>query len=168
MEYRFEKKFKMKINKQITPAEALGKLQKICSMQEKCAADVILLLKRWGIETHRHQDILSRLREDKYLDDTRFAFAFVKDKIRFDHWGMIKISYFLKQKGISKKTIGEALEGIDREEYAGMIRKEMEKKKGSLKGAPRERWAKLARYGSSRGYEMEFMQDILGEFSPDE
>jgi hypothetical protein len=43
------------------------------------------------------------------------------------------------------------------------VGKELAKKRKSLKGSPREIWAKLARYGSSRGYEMEIMHDFLGE-----
>jgi regulatory protein len=158
----------MQNKKSISTAEALSKLQKICSMQEKCTADVVLLLKRWGIEPQQHQDIIDRLRADTFMDESRFAAAFVRDKIHFDHWGIIKINYFLKQKGIAKKVIQEVLNSIDREEYAEMIRRELEKKKKTLKGTPRERWAKLARYGSSRGYELDFMQEFLGEIASDE
>ena len=158
----------MRNKKSISTAEALGKLQKICSLQEKCAADVVLLLKRWGIEPQQHQDIIDRLRADTFMDESRFAAAFVRDKIHFDHWGIIKINYFLKQKGISKKVIQEVLNTIDLGEYTGMIRRELEKKKKTLKGTPRERWAKLARYGTSRGYEMDYMREYLGEIDSDE
>jgi hypothetical protein len=44
-----------------------------------------------------------------------------------------------------------------------MIGRELTKKRKSLKGSSYEIWAKLARYGSSRGYEMEFMAEFLGE-----
>jgi regulatory protein len=161
-------KYNMQNKKSISTAKALGKLQKICSLQEKCSADVVLLLKRWGIEPQDHQEIIDRLKADKFVDESRFASAFVRDKIHFDHWGIIKINFFLKQKGIAKKVIQEVLNSIDRGEYEGMIRRELEKKKKTLKGTPRERWAKLARYGSARGYEMDYMQEILGEITPDE
>ena len=154
--------------KQVSAAEALGKLQKICSTQEKCPADVVLLLKRWGIESQHHPEIITRLKSDKYVDEKRFAFAFVRDKIRFDHWGLIKIRYFLKQKGIPGKVLEEACAAVDRDEYVNMIRKELEKKKKTVKGAPREIWAKIARHGSSRGYEMDFMHEFLNEITPDE
>jgi regulatory protein len=158
----------MQNKKSISTAEALGKLQKICSMQEKCSADVVLMLKRWGIDLEHHQKIIERLIADKFIDERRFSSAFVRDKIHFEHWGIIKINYFLKQKGISKIVIQEALNKIDREEYTGMIRRELEKKKKTMKGTPRERWAKLARYGSSRGYEMDSMREYLGEIDSDE
>ena len=151
----------------INPAEALSRLQKICSTQEKCPADVILLLKRWNVPHQHHAEIMSRLKEDLFLDESRFAAAFVRDKIYLDHWGFVKISYFLRQKGIPVKLIDEACRLIDRNDYAEMIRKALEKKRKSLKGTSREIWAKLARYGSSRGYETDIMHEFLDDIARD-
>lgn len=148
--------------------EALSRLQKICSMQEKCPADIILLLDRWGVAPEHHPGIISRLRSDNFMDENRYASAFVKDKIRFGHWGFVKIRYFLRQKGIPAEIANEACNNIDRDDYREMITKELEKKKKTLKGLPREVWAKLARYGSSRGYEMEYMQAFLDSIGTDE
>ena len=148
--------------------EALSKLQKLCSMQEKCPADVILLLKRWGVGTEHHGQIISRLKAENFLNEGRYAEAFVKDKIRFDHWGFIKINFVLRQKGIPAAIVSDACKRIGRDEYREMIRKELEKKKKTLKGPSREIWAKLARYGSARGYEMEYMQEFLDSIGQDE
>jgi regulatory protein len=159
---------KMKEKEILSPAMALEKLQKMCSMQEKCPADIMLLLKRWGVEPGHHEDIISRLKSDKFIDEGRYAAAFVKDKVKFDHWGFLKIIYFLKQKGIPRSVVDEACKSIDRNEYAIMIKKELEKKKKTLTGKRREVAAKLARYGSSRGYEMEIMHPFLGDVTPEE
>jgi regulatory protein len=147
--------------------QALDKLRQLCSRQEKCPAEVIVLLKRWGIDDDCHQGIMAQLKSEKYLDENRYASAFVKDKIRFDHWGIIKIRYHLQQKGITKDALESAVGQVDRDEYRHMIGKELDKKRKSLKGKPREIWAKLARYGSSRGYEFEMMQDFLNEGAGD-
>jgi len=152
----------------LAPGLALEKLQKMCSMQEKCPADILLLLKRWGVGHEHHEDILAKLKKDKVIDEGRYASAFVKDKVKFDHWGFLKIMYFLKQKGIPRNVVDEACRAIDRNDYAIMIKKELEKKKKTLTGRRREVAAKLARYGSSRGYEMEIMHPFLGDVLPDE
>ena len=157
----------MEEKKSTTPEQALHKLQQLCSRQEKCEADVITLLNRWGVEREKHSAILGSLRQDDYISESRYVAAFVKDKIRFEHWGMIKIAYMLHHKGISKKTTEEAFRNIDKSEYRRMIVHELEKKRKSLKGSPRENWVKLARYGTSRGYEMEFMQDFLAGIEPE-
>jgi regulatory protein len=147
--------------------EALDKLRQICSRQEKCPADIIVLLKRWNIDQEFHQGIVEQLKSEKFIDEYRYASAFVKDKISFDHWGMVKIRYLLQHKGIAKDVLENALREVDRDEYRHMIGKELEKKRKSLKGAPREIWVKLARYGSSRGYEFEIVQEFLDEDSGD-
>jgi regulatory protein len=143
--------------------QALEKLRQICSRQEKCPADIVALLKRWGIDQGHHQEIIRKLISERFIDEHRYAAAFVRDKTSFDHWGMIKIRYFLQQKGIAKAASDKAIGEIDQDEYRKMVGKELAKKRKSLKGSPREIWAKLARYGSSRGYEMEIMHDFLGE-----
>ena len=158
----------MKEKDTLSPAMALEKLQKMCSMQEKCPADIILLLKRWGVGEEHHEDIINRLKSDKFIDEGRYAAAFVKDKVKFDHWGFLKIMYFLKQKGIPRSAVDEACKAIDRKDYAIMIKKELDKKKKTLTGKRREVAAKLARYGSSRGYEMEIMHPFLGDMTPEE
>ena len=158
----------MKEKEILSPVIALEKLRKMCSMQEKCISDVVLLLKRWGVEHEHHEDIISRLISDKFIDEGRYAAAFVKDKVKFDHWGFLKIMYFLKQKGIPRHLADEACKAIDRNDYAIMIGKELEKKKKTLTGKRREVAARLARYGSSRGYEMEIMHPFLGDMAPEE
>jgi len=154
-------------NREKTIGEAIDKLQQICSKQEKCPADVIVLLKRWDIDNDFHKGILTQLKAEKYIDEYRYATAFVKDKIRFDHWGFIKIRFVLHQKGIDKGIVEKALKEVDRDEYRQMVSRELNKKRKSLKGTSREIWAKLARYGSSRGYEMDIMHDFLGDDAGD-
>jgi SOS response regulatory protein OraA/RecX len=69
----------------------------------------------------------------------------------------------LQHKGIAKAVCDKALREIDRDEYRKMVGNELAKKRKTLKGSSREIWVKLARYGSSRGYEMEIMRDFLGD-----
>jgi len=146
---------------------ALDKLREICSRQEKCPADIIALLKRWGIDREEHQKIIEQLKSERFIDEVRYASAFVRDKIKFDRWGIIKIRFLLQHRGISKEVVENALGEIDRDEYRNTIGRELARKRKTLKGTPREIWAKLARYGSSRGYEMEFMREFLGESTED-
>lgn len=142
--------------------QALEKLRVICSKQEKAPGDILTWLKRQGVDGEHHQKILTQLRAEKFVDDNRYAAAFVRDKIKFDHWGIIKIRFMLHQKGIDKSTAEKALREVDRDDYRSMIGREIEKKRKSLKGESAALWAKLARYGASRGYEMEYMRDFLG------
>lgn len=73
----------------------------------------------------------------------------------------------MKMKGIPEAVIRESLGDIDDTEYRNMVFHEMEKKKKSLKGSPREVAARLFRYGSSRGYETDLMRDFAGDMDLD-
>ena len=141
---------------------ALNKLQNICSRQEKSPADVVASLKKWDVPREDHQKIISKLKSEQFIDEKRYAIAFARDKIRFDHWGMVKIRIMLHQKGIGREIVEEVLNNIDRDEYRSMIEKELNKKRKSVKGTPYQIWAKLARFGSSKGYEMQDMEPFLG------
>jgi regulatory protein len=141
---------------------ALDKLRTICSRQEKAPADIISFLKKWDVDSSQHQQVIGKLRSEKFIDDRRYATAFTKDKIKFEHWGFVKIRLMLNQKGIDRKITDEVIKEIDRMEYRAMIGKELDKKRKSIKGTPYEIWAKLARYGSSKGYAMEDMEHFLG------
>lgn len=151
-----------------TPAEALRVLMKQLSTREMCTGDVLQLLNRWGVEKPEHEAILEKLQHDGFLDDSRYARAFVRDKTRFDHWGLVKISYMLKMKGVAGSHIREAVAEVDRTAYRAMVFRELDKKKRGLKGSPLEIAAKLSRYGSSRGYEAEVMRAFLGDTAPED
>lgn len=146
-----------------TPAEALSALMKLLSTREKCSREVIQQLDRWGVDRKEHKAILEKLEKDGFLDDTRYAGAFVRDKVRFDHWGLQKISYMLRMKGISDKVIREAICGVNGSEYRSMVFRELEKKRKTCSGTPREIFARVARYGASRGYETALIVEFMGD-----
>jgi regulatory protein len=146
-----------------TPSEALSALMKLLSTREKCTREVQQLLDRWGVDKAEHKAIVEKLERDGFLDDSRYAGAFVRDKVRFDHWGLQKISYMLKMKGIPDKVIREATQGVHKVEYRSMVFKELEKKRKTCSGTPREIFARVARYGASRGYETALIMEFLGD-----
>lgn len=141
----------------------MDKLRTICSRQEKAPADIIVLCQKWNVDDDQVEVVLEQLTKEKYLDESRFAHAFVTDKIRFDHWGIVKIKIMLGRKGISKANIEKAIRDIDRAEYRKIISGELAKKRRSLKGTPYEKRARLLRFGLSKGFEMHDMEDLLGE-----
>ncbi|MBA7585459.1 Regulatory protein RecX [subsurface metagenome] len=151
----------MKIN-QITPKQALARIQKICSAQEKCSFDVRRKLFDWGFENMAIEKIINSLIEDKFVDDNRFAKSFVREKFRFNNWGRIKIAYALKQKRIPESTINLALEEIEEEQYLHVLETELIKKKKSIKTKNQfDLKGKLLRFGQSKGFETEYILRII-------
>ena len=147
---------------QITPKQALARIQKICSVQEKCSFDVRRKLFDWSIEEKEVERIINCLVYDKFIDDNRFAKSFVREKFRINKWGRIKITYTLKQKRIPKSTIDLALEEIEEEEYLQVLETELIKKKKSIKAKNQfDLKGKLLRFGQSKGFETEYILRII-------
>ena len=102
--------------------------------------------------------ILSHLRKENFLDETRFVAAFVRDKFRFSQWGRVKIAYALRQKNVSEAIVADALCLIDDDEYAEVLLELLRNKKKSLKsGSDYEKSAKLVRFAQSRGFESDII-----------
>jgi regulatory protein len=146
----------------MTPDLALSKCRQICSTQEKCPTDIISLLKKWDIPAEEHEKLLKTLKSEGFINEERYARAFTRDKIRFDHWGFVKIRLMLHHKGISSDIIEAVFRETDRDEYRSVVAGELNKKRRTLKGSPYEVWAKLARFGASKGYTIDDMREFLG------
>ncbi|NUQ80453.1 MAG: RecX family transcriptional regulator [Bacteroidetes bacterium] len=63
-----------------------------------------------GFSEQTAASIISRLREEGYLNDDEYARKFVMDAIRLKKWGMIRIKKELSKKGIQPDSIQKAVD----------------------------------------------------------
>lgn len=146
----------------LTYEEALYKSAAYCSQSEHCISELKNKLTQWSVTESDQFKIIRYLKEEKYLDEKRFAFSYVKDKFRYNKWGKIKIRLELHQKKIEKELIEAALEEIDEEEYKGMIiRLAKEKEKKLTYRNEYERKGKLYRFLAGKGFEMDVISKII-------
>ena len=101
----------------LTPQQALPKLKQFCAYQERCHSEVKEKLFNYGVYQMDAEEIISKLVEDNYLNEERFAIHFAGGKFRIKQWGRIKIKYELKQKHVSEYCIKKALANIDEAGY---------------------------------------------------
>ena len=99
--------------KQLTKEQALQKLKHYCGYQERSHAEVKAKLYELGVRKADHDEIISTLIEEDYLNEERFAMAFARGKFRMKQWGRIKIKYELKQKQVSEYCIKKAFKEIN-------------------------------------------------------
>ena len=138
----------------MTADEILYKLAARCSVSEQCLSDIEAKLSHYDLTEEEHTRILRHLVEEKYVDDRRYAEAYVKDKYRFNKWGRIKITQGLRLKGIDNETIKSAMETIDEEEYLSILRDLIKAKRKSTRGTSEyEINGKLTRFATGRGFE---------------
>lgn len=143
------------MKKECTAEEARLKAEAYCSMAERCTDDVLRKLGQWGVPEDAHGAIVDALKEERYIDDRRYAVAFVRDKYRFNQWGRIKISQALRVKHVALEDISAALEEIDEEEYESILVSLLQKKRQGIKAnSDYERNGKMIRFAASHGYEM--------------
>ena len=86
--------------KELTEEQALAKAAALCSSSEKCTGQILSKLAAWGMDTAQSEHIIQRLQAEKFIDDSRFCRAYCADKMRYNHWGRIKIRQALRMLGL--------------------------------------------------------------------
>lgn len=77
--------------KDITEKDALLRLSALCSQAEHCSYEMTEKMRRWGMADTAVARVMEYLMEHKFVDDERYARAFVKDKIKYNKWGRRKV-----------------------------------------------------------------------------
>lgn len=140
---------------------ALQKMMKICSTQEKCKSDIYTKLKNWNVDDDLIEKIIQKLVEENFINEERYAKAFVNDKFKFNKWGKIKIRYELKLKQIDNSVIEDAIEIIDENKYYELAEEIVKSKLKTVKsGNIYETKAKLIRFAYNKGFEQEIIYSI--------
>lgn len=133
---------------------AYDKAAVLCSRSEKCISEIQEKLKLFGLSAEESEPVIKKLVDEKYIDDERFARAFVKDKFRFNHWGKQKIEYMLRAKKINQEILALAFEEIEDEGYADELLKLLTDKAKTVKGKDQyDKRNKLMRFAMGRGFE---------------
>jgi regulatory protein len=117
----------------ISPEKALQKLKHFCGYQERNHAEVKQKLYSLGLFKKEVEELISRLIEEEYLNEERYAFQFASGKSRIKGWGKIKIRYALRQKAVSEFCIQKALKSLDEKEYASVFDRLADKKWRALR-----------------------------------
>ena len=139
----------------------LDNLRRQCSRREYCSKDILAKAEK-ALEGTREEacSILETLKEEKYVDDRRYAEAYAREKSAIAGWGGIKIRYMLSAKGIDKETISLALEEIDERKADDRLQKLIENKCRTLKDDPQWKM-KVLRFALGRGYSYDEINEVL-------
>ena len=151
-------------NATITEQQALLKLMALCARGEHSSGEMLDKMHRWNIDDEAQARIMQRLINERYVDDERFARAFVNDKIKYNQWGSRRIEQALWQKGIDKETRQAVLAEINDEQYLEVLRPLLKAKARSVNAnSEYERQMKLARFAIGRGFTFNLIQQCLPE-----
>ena len=147
-----------------TPEQALAALMRLCARAEKSQEDARRLMRGWGLAERDAEGVLAKLVRDCFIDDARYAGAFVREKLRLSGWGEYKIRTALQRKRIDRALIDAALAEADRPVMGERLRRQLERKARTAKYSTQyELKTKLIRYGLSLGYDYDAVLDAAGE-----
>jgi len=146
----------------MTEQEAYLQLATLCAQAEHCEQEMRDKMKRWEIDETAQNRIIDRLVKERYIDNERYARAFVKDKIRYNKWGRRKVQQALWMKRIDNDIQQRVLDEIDDKEYLDVLRPLLKQKRKSTKAANNyELNQKLVRFALGRGFTFDIIRQCL-------
>lgn len=154
-------------NEQLKPKifsrqQAKVKAESYCAYQERSQYEIRNKLYEWGLYQKDVEEIISELIESNFLNEERFALAYTLGKFRIKGWGKIKIKQALKLKRIPDQLIKKSIQAIDDGDYLLMLKRILEKKAKTITETdPFKYRYLLTRYGSGKGFELDFISDLL-------
>ena len=150
------------MKKEMTEQEAYLQLAALCAQAEHCQQEMRDKMRRWGLDETVQNRIIDRLIKERYVDDERYARAFVKDKIRYNKWGRRKVQQALWMKRIDADVQQRVLDEIDEKEYLDVLRPLLKQKRKSIKAeSDYELNQKLLRFALSRGFGFDIIRQCL-------
>ncbi len=156
----------MKKQQKYSFLEAKAKIEYFCAYQERCHSEVDSKLFDWGFDREQRDILIADLIQNNFLNEQRFAEAFVSGKVRIKKWGRKKIELHLKQKKVSSYSIKKGFEALDQDEYLEILKGLIERKHREVSGNKWEKRKKVYAYLMNKGYESHLINEMLNELFP--
>lgn len=146
-----------RVQKTKTPQQALQSLMRMSARSERSSGDALRLMKRWGLTEEDARKVLLRLQSERFIDDARYAEAFVRDKLNLSGWGAYKIKMALRAKGMTKEIIDEVVAPMLADaDMTERLEEIMRRRMRTLKfTSAYDAKMKLIRFAASRGYDID-------------
>ena len=150
---------KPKVKRPKTAEQALASLMRLCARAERSSGDAMRLMATWMVPEGDRQGVLQRLIKDRFIDDSRYAEAFVREKSNLSAWGEYKIRATLRRKGIADEIINNALRQMPTEQNIERLTERLKRKMRTIKyDTTYQLKTKLIRHALSLGFSMD---DVL-------
>ena len=133
-----------------------------CAYQERSQQEVRDKLYSYGLHQDEVEEVLSELIVDGFINEERFAKAYVGGKFRIKGWGRRKIVQGLKQHKISEYCIKKGLSEIDPDAYFETLQKHARKKLATIKeDSTYIIKGKLTQHLMGKGFEMDLALEAI-------
>ncbi len=133
-------------------------MERYCAYQERSQREVRTKLLSLEVYGDTLEDIICDLIENNFLNEMRYAEAYVSGKFRIKKWGISKIKFQLKQQQVSDYCIRKAIATVDPIEYEQMIVHQVEKQ-SNLK--PNYNYQQYYNWALRKGYEWDIVKSLI-------
>ena len=141
---------------------ALQRLSALCASAEHCEYEMTEKMRKWEVEESDRERIMEYLRKAKFVDDERYARAFVKDKIKYNKWGRRKVEQGLWAKHIAEDIRQRVLDEVDESQYKSVLTDLLKSKRRSIKAAnDYEMNRNLIKFALSRGFDYSIVRHCI-------
>jgi regulatory protein len=155
---------KKKITEPLTVDEAVVALERFCAYQDRYAKEIRQKIKEYQLSPEDAEVIVKYLIDDNFINDARYADAYVRGKIRSNHWGAVKIRLALLTKGIAEKWVDAALGNFPKEEYNQILRELATRKQESLTDESEfDQRQKISASLYRAGFETDLVLEVVNE-----
>ena len=164
---------KPKVKRPKTAEQALASLMRLCARAERSSGDAMRLMATWLVPEADRQGVLQRLIKDRFIDDSRYAEAFVREKSNLSAWGEYKIRATLRRKGIADEIINSALQQMPAEQNLERLTERLKRKIRTIKyDTTYQLKTKLIRHALSLGFTMDdvlkCVEDVMRDIKTEE
>lgn len=150
------------MKKEMTEQEAFLQLAALCAQTEHCQHEMLEKMRRWGLSEEASRRVIDRLVKERYVDEERYARAFVKDKILYNKWGRRKVQQGLWMKRIDEAIQQRVLSEVDDQTYLTVLKPLLKQKAKSIKADDDyERNRRLVRFALGRGFTFDIIRQCL-------
>ena len=145
-----------------TENEAYLALAALCAQAEHCQYEMLEKMRRWELTEDAQARVMAKLIKERYVDDERYAQAFVKEKIRYNKWGRRKVEQALWQKRVDEDIRKRVLDDVDDDEYLNVLRPLLKQKRKTIKAQnDYELNQKLIRFAVGRGFTFDIIRQCI-------
>jgi len=148
--------------KPLTVENALLKAETMCARAEYSTKEILQRVMGWGVSRADAESVVEQLVDEGFIDNRRFAMAYVRQQAESAGWGQRKIALAMMRKGIDREDVAEALSCIDPGVWMQVATSLAMAKWRSL-GRPLDYEArvKVFRYLAGRGYDSTTINEAL-------
>lgn len=133
----------------------------ILNYRPRSEAEIRLHLRKKGFDEDVIEDVLLRLRDNRLIDDDRFAKLWIENRSENRPRGKRALAYELRQRGIDSKVIERALEDLDEEALALRAAQAHARKLNNLEWIDFRK--KMYGYLSRRGFSYEICAPVVAK-----